>query len=167
MTTFPAQHVFPDTSSIDERGHLVVGGCSVVDLASEYGTPLYVIDETTVRNRCRAFRNELNQRYPDSLVLYGSKAFSNIALTGIIVEEGLGIDVVSGGEAAVAKAGGASPENRLLPRQQQEPRRTGRSDGLGHRPRRRRQLPRNRPAGRRIEGGGARAGGPDTGLAIG
>ena len=81
-----------------------------MDLASEYGTPLYVIDETTVRNRCRAFRNELNQRYPDSLVLYGSKAFSNIALTGIIVEEGLGIDVVSGGEAAVAKAGGASPE---------------------------------------------------------
>ena len=102
--------MFPDTSSIDEQGHLVIGGCSVVDLASEYGTPLYLIDEETVRNRCRTFREELKQRYPDSLVLYGSKAFSNIALTRIIVEEGLGIDVVSGGEVEVAKAGGASPE---------------------------------------------------------
>ena len=102
--------MFPDTSSIDEQGHLVIGGCSVVDLASEYGTPLYLIDEETVRNRCRTFREELKQRYPDSLVLYGSKAFSNIALTRIIVEEGLGIDVVSGGEIVVAEAGGASPE---------------------------------------------------------
>ena len=102
--------MFPDTSSIDEQGHLVIGGCSLVDLASEYGTPLYLIDEKTVRNRCRAFREELKQRYPDSLVLYGSKAFSNIALTRIIVEEGLGIDVVSGGEMVVAEAGGASPE---------------------------------------------------------
>ncbi len=102
--------MFPDTSSINEQGHLVIGGCSVVDLASEYGTPLYLIDEETVRKRCRTFREELKQRYPDSLVLYGSKAFSNVALTRIIVEEGLGIDVVSGGEVEVAKAGGASPE---------------------------------------------------------
>ena len=101
--------MFPDTASIDEQGHLVIGGCSLVDLAAEYGTPLYVIDEETVRNRCRSFRDELSQRYPSSLVLYGSKAFANIALTRIIVEEGLGIDVVSGGEMAVAKAGGVSP----------------------------------------------------------
>ena len=109
MTRFPGQNVFPDTSSINEQGHLVIGGCSVVDLASEYGTPLYLIDEETVRNRCRAFSEELKRRYPDSRVLYGSKAFANIALTRIIVEEGLGIDVVSGGEMEVAKAGGVSP----------------------------------------------------------
>ena len=102
---FP-KNVFPETSEIDSHGQLVIGGCNTLDLAAEFGTPVYVIDELTVRNRCREFVKQFSSIYPNSKVLYASKAYINPALAKIFQEEGLGLDVVSGGEFAVAKAAG-------------------------------------------------------------
>ena len=100
---FP-QNVFPDTALIDSQGCLVIGGCSALDLAEQYGTPVYVLDEDTLRNRCRSYVSEFEQRCPGTQVLYASKAYINPALARIFEEEGLGLDVVSGGELAVAAA---------------------------------------------------------------
>ena len=102
--------LFPETALVDERGHLVLGGVNALDLAAEYGTPLYVFDEATLRGQCRAFSTEFRSRYPEVKVLYAGKAFLNRPLAGILAEEGLGLDVVSGGELAVALAGGMPPE---------------------------------------------------------
>ena len=101
-------HVLPDTAAMtNEAGHLMVGGCNTVQLAEQYGTPLYVLDETTLRNRCRQFSSAFARSdYPKTQVVYASKAYINPALVRIIAEEDLGLDVVSGGELAVAVAGG-------------------------------------------------------------
>lgn len=85
-------------------GHLIIGGCDAVELADEYGTPLYVYDENTLRGHCREFKNEFGQRYADTTVLYASKAFLNRAMATILKEEGLGLDVVSAGELFIAES---------------------------------------------------------------
>ena len=100
------ENVLPDSAEIDSQGQLSIGGCSAVDLANIYGTPVYVLDEATIRNRCREFVSEFNRLYPGTQVLYASKAYINPALARIFNEEGLGLDVVSGGELAVAQAAG-------------------------------------------------------------
>lgn len=96
--------LFPIGTEIDHDGHLVIGGCDTVELASRFGTPLYVFDEGTLRARCREFRDEFTRRLPQSLAVYASKAFINKALVSILASEGLGLDVVSGGELAVARS---------------------------------------------------------------
>jgi len=93
---------FPLTAEVNNQGHLVIGGCDVVDLANEFGTPLYLFDEQTLRHKCREFKGEFCKYYPDTLVIYASKAFLNKALALIFKEEGLGLDVVSGGELSIA-----------------------------------------------------------------
>ena len=98
-------HVFPDTATANAAGHLTIGGCDAVDLAEQYGTPLYVLDEATLRARCRQFADAFAHRYSNSQAVYASKAYINPALARIFAEEGLGLDVVSGGELAVAQAG--------------------------------------------------------------
>ena len=95
---------FPTTAVINDEDHLSIGGCDVVELAEDYGTPLYIFDEVTLRDMCAQFRDEFAARYPHSQVLYASKAYINPALARIFSEEGLGLDVVSGGELAVAQA---------------------------------------------------------------
>lgn len=91
---------------INERGHIVFDGCDVVELAKEYGTPLYVISESEIRRRCNRIKEHFMCKYPDTLALYASKAMSNMAVYRIIEEEEMGIDVVSGGELYTAiKAG--------------------------------------------------------------
>ena len=102
--------VFPDTTQVDNLGHLVIGGCDTLDLASEFGTPLYVFDEETLRGRCREFHHEFRKRQPSTTVVYACKAYVNPALARIFMEEGLGLDVVSGGELAVAQAVGFPPD---------------------------------------------------------
>ncbi len=97
--------LFPQTTQV-EKNHLFIGGCGAVALAGEFGTPLYVFDETTLRGKCAEYRGEFAQRYPDSLVSYACKAFINRALAQVFKEEGLGLDVVSGGELAIAKSVG-------------------------------------------------------------
>ena len=99
------------TAAVSDEEHLTLGGCDVLDLVSEYGTPLYVLDEDTVRRMCRQFVGEFTGCYPKTKVLYAAKAFINPALARLVHEEGLGMDVVSGGELAVAQAADFPPED--------------------------------------------------------
>jgi len=96
--------LFPLTKDIDSHGHLHIGGCDCVELAKKFGTPLYVFDEVTLRSRCQEFKTEFTKRYSNTLIIYASKAFLNRALAIIFKEEGLGLDVVSGGELSVAQS---------------------------------------------------------------
>lgn len=102
----PGQATLPLTAEANDAGHLVIGGCDVVDLVQEYGSPLYVYDEETIRTRAREYVEGLRSASPDSLVIYASKAFANAALFQLLAEEGLGLDVVSGGEVALAQRSG-------------------------------------------------------------
>lgn len=94
------------TSRINEAGRLEIGGCDAVELAREFGTPLYVFDETLVRENCRAYREGLAAHYPKSRVLYAGKAFMAAAMARLVEEEGLYLDVVSGGELYTALRAG-------------------------------------------------------------
>ena len=98
----PELVLFPLTAEVNNQGRLLIGGCDVVDLANEFGTPLCLFDESTLRHKCREFRDEFCKYHPDTLVIYASKAFLNRALALILKEEGLGLDVVSGGELSIA-----------------------------------------------------------------
>lgn len=94
-------------TGVNEYGHLTVGGVDTVALAAKYGTPLYVMDEDTIRANCRALKNSLDRRYSQcGMVLYASKAFCCKRIYRIIDEEGLGADVVSGGELYTALEAG-------------------------------------------------------------
>ena len=105
--TFPTVHIFPNTASVNPQQHLTLGGCDVTELAAQYGTPLYIFDEDTLRARCREFITEFGGRYDGVTVLYACKAYINKALTKLFAEEGMGFDVVSAGELAVVRAAGA------------------------------------------------------------
>jgi diaminopimelate decarboxylase len=106
----PWRPLLPDTARTSPQGHLCIGGCDVADLAREFGTPLYVFDEETLRGRCREFLRAFRGAYPDSRVVYACKAYINPILARLFQEEGLGLDVVSGGELAVARAVGFPPQ---------------------------------------------------------
>jgi len=103
--------VMPIKTAISANGHLIVGGCDVVELSEKYGTPLYVYDESTIRLMAESFTKEFSSRYSNSRVLYASKAYINPAIAKLAVQEGLGIDIVSGGELAVAVAVDFPPED--------------------------------------------------------
>ena len=98
----PELALFPLTAEVNNQGHLLIGGCDVVDLANEFGTPLYLFDELTLRHKCREFKDEFCKYHPDTLVIYASKAFLNRTLALIFKKEGMGLDVVSGGELSIA-----------------------------------------------------------------
>jgi diaminopimelate decarboxylase len=98
------RNILPLTAAVDRAGHLTVGGCDTVELAREFGTPLYVFDEEDLRARCREVRREFEARYPDVLIVYAAKAYLGRALAALVAEEGLGLDVASGGELACARA---------------------------------------------------------------
>ena len=100
----PKLSLFPLTAEVSEKGHLVIGGCDSVELAEEFGTPLYVFDEFGLRSECAEFKAEFGQRYPDIEVIYACKAFTNKALVLLLKGEGLGLDVVSGGEMGIARS---------------------------------------------------------------
>jgi diaminopimelate decarboxylase len=101
--------VYPTGSRVDERGHLEVAGCDMVDLAAELGTPAYVYAEDEMRARARAYREAFERRTDDFEVLYASKAFPCTAAYRLFAEEGLSVDVASGGELHMALAGGFEP----------------------------------------------------------
>ncbi len=92
------------TMEINEQGHLVIGGCDTVELAQEFGTPLYIMDEDQIRRTCREYYRSFVSRHGNAEVIYASKTFSTVAMCHIIKEEGLGLDVVSGGELYTALA---------------------------------------------------------------
>ncbi len=96
--------LFPVATEINSQGHLAIGGCDVVEVASLFGTPLYIFDEQTLHTRCREIRSEFEQRYSNSVVIYACKAFIHPILVSLLNEEGLGLDIVSGGELSIARA---------------------------------------------------------------
>ena len=100
----PRLSLFPSGTEVNSQGHLVIGGCDTVELAAEFGTPLYLLDELSLRGKCAEFKAEFGQRYADTTVIYACKAFINRALALIIKGEGLGLDVVSAGELGIAQS---------------------------------------------------------------
>ena len=101
--------IYPQTARHDVAGHLEIGGCDVVDLARAYGTPLFIYDEQALRDQCRAYLDAFAVYPGPSEVLYASKAFFCRAMCELVAEEGLSLDVASGGELAAARLAGVSP----------------------------------------------------------
>lgn len=95
---------FHGTSRVNEAGHLEIGGVDTVELAKEYGTPLFVYDVALMRKRARAFKETFEKLQVKAQVAYASKAFSTIAMINVAEEEGLSLDVVSAGELYTALA---------------------------------------------------------------
>jgi diaminopimelate decarboxylase len=100
---------WPVTARRNDAGELTLGGVSVVELASEYGTPLYIFDEDTLRSRARHIRGAFQSAYANSRVVYAGKAYLSPSLMRILVDERIGLDVVSGGELYAGLLAGVSP----------------------------------------------------------
>lgn len=99
------QSLKPLTTKINDAGNLEIGGCDLISLAEKYGTPLYVLDEETIRNICKDYKNAFKS-YPKTKMMYASKALCTMAVSAIAASEGFGFDVVSSGEIyTVYKAG--------------------------------------------------------------
>lgn len=103
---------FYGTQSVNEQGHLTIGGVDTVDLAHTYGTPLIVYDIELFRERAKAFKDTFEKVGIRAQVAYASKAFSSIAIYEVAEQQGLSLDVVSGGELYTAVAAGF-PRNRI------------------------------------------------------
>jgi diaminopimelate decarboxylase len=106
----PNQQLLPLTTVVNSSDHLEIGGCDVVELVQQYGSPLYILDEASLRTSCQQYRDAFTKHYQgQSQVLYASKAWSCLAVCAIVGSEGLGIDVVSAGEILTALRAGVSP----------------------------------------------------------
>ena len=111
----PNQQLMPLTAKVNELDHLEVGGCDVKQLVEQFGSPLYILDEQTVRAACQQYRDSFKRYYPgESLVIYASKAWNCLAMCALIKSEGIGIDVVSGGELFTALTAGIDPSKIYL-----------------------------------------------------
>ena len=108
MTPLPP-HLLPLTAEVDDRGRLAVGGCDLLELARQHGTPLFVYDEAHLRARCREAVASFGAG-----ATYAAKAFLCRAMAALVHEEGMGIDVASGGELHVALAAGVPPARLVL-----------------------------------------------------
>ncbi|MFE0257081.1 diaminopimelate decarboxylase [Streptomyces sp. NPDC059010] len=105
-----ALSVWPASAVESREGELTVGGVPLAEVADRFGTPVYVIDEDEVRERCRTYRHV----FPDAEVLYAAKAFLCRAMVHWVAEEGLGLDVCSAGELELAVTTGFPPERIVL-----------------------------------------------------
>ncbi len=106
--------VYPLGSRVNERGHLEVGGCDVIELAAEFGTPLYIYAEDDIRGRARSYVDAFGARTDDFEVLYASKAAPITAIYRLCAGEGLSVDVASGGELHMALRAGFDPTRIYL-----------------------------------------------------
>jgi diaminopimelate decarboxylase len=109
MAAVAVSHVYPLGSRLNEQGRLEVGGCDVLELAREFGTPAYVYAEDDMRSRARAYREAFRARTERFEVIYAGKAFPATAAFRLFAEEGLSADVASAGELHHALAGGVDP----------------------------------------------------------
>lgn len=98
------------TSRQNQHGHLEIGGVDALYLAEKYGTPLYVYDVALIRERAKSFKQAFIFAGLKAQVAYASKAFSSVAMIQLAEEEGLSLDVVSGGELYTAVAAGFPAE---------------------------------------------------------
>lgn len=103
------QTLWPAGTQRNESGEIEIDGVSLRELADEFGTPLYVYSEREIRENCRSYRQAFTREWPRTRVVYAGKAGISGTLLRIIQEEGLGLDVVSGGELAIARAAGIDP----------------------------------------------------------
>ena len=101
--------LWPDTFGRNDTGAIELGGVSVTDLASSYGTPLYVYDEATLRGQARRVRTAFTDVWPESRIVYAAKALMSPAVVNVLHQEGIGLDVVSGGEIYAGLAAGVPP----------------------------------------------------------
>ena len=110
----PNKNIVPITTIIDKEGKLSVGGCCIKELVKKYNSPLYILDEVTLRSSCKAYKNALNKYYPgESLPIYASKANSSLFMSSLIASEGFGLDAVSEGELLTALRGGV-PSHKIV-----------------------------------------------------
>lgn len=107
------QSLKPITTKINDAGNLEIGGCDLVKLAEKYGTPLYVLDETTIRKICRDYKDAF-KGYPKVNMMYASKALCSSATSALIASEGFGFDVVSSGEIFTVYKSGANMSKVLF-----------------------------------------------------
>ena len=114
MADLDLASVLPRTAATTPDDHLVLGGCDTVELAREFGTPLYVFDEEELRGGIGEYRWAFTSRYENTLVVYASKAYLGRWIAALVAEEDLGIDVVSGGELAVVTSVGFPMEKVLF-----------------------------------------------------
>jgi len=105
--------LFPPGTTVDADGTLMVAGCRLDHLAEQFGTPAYIVDERALRERAREFSAELGSRWPNSRVVFASKAFPCTAGYRLMASEGLGVDVAGAGELVMALAGGV-PANDIV-----------------------------------------------------
>ncbi len=98
-------HLLPDNASVGSEGQLLIGGCDVAEVAEEFGTPVFIYDEDHLRLRCAEAFDAFGEH-----AVYATKAFLCTAMAKVALEAGLGLDVASGGEIAVALAAGADPQ---------------------------------------------------------
>lgn len=106
----PLEQVLPPSAAVTAEGHLSIGGCDLVELAAEHGTPLVIYDEGALRAMARAYRDAFAALAPDVDVIYASKAYFGQAMLRLACEEGLCVDVASGGELFAALRAGFAPE---------------------------------------------------------
>jgi diaminopimelate decarboxylase len=107
-------HVYPADARLNEAGHLEVGGCDVLDVARQFGTPAYVYAENDMRARAREYLEAFRARTEHFEVIYASKAFPATAAYKLFAEEGISCDCASGGELHLALRGGFAPERIYL-----------------------------------------------------
>ena len=104
----------PNSSRVNAAGHLEVAGCDVVELAREYGTPLFIYDEQQIRERCQEYRLAFSSRTNDFEIVYASKAFTCLAMCQLLAEENMSLDVASGGELFIALKTWFPPEHMYM-----------------------------------------------------
>ena len=108
-TTPAVSHVYPIGSRLNDRGRLEVGGCDVLELAKEFGTPAYISAEADMRARARSYHRAFERGSNEFEVLFASKSLPCTAAYRLFAEEGLSVDVASGGELHMALRAGFEP----------------------------------------------------------
>jgi diaminopimelate decarboxylase len=105
--------LFPPTTAID-GADLMVGGCSLIAIARDFGTPAFVIDEAALRSRAREYVREFKNQHPRSRIHFAVKSFPSASVIRVLAEEGIGCDVVGAGELRIALAAGADPATIVM-----------------------------------------------------
>ncbi len=107
------QNIRPITTKINQDNHIEIGGCDLVDLANQYGTPLYIFDEATIKSITRDYKNAF-KNYPNINMMFAAKAFMTKAICKIMQEEEFGLDLCSGGEIYTAHSAGFNMANTIF-----------------------------------------------------
>lgn len=107
------QSIKPITAKVNDTGNLEIGGCDLINLAEKYGTPLYVLDEQTIKSICREYKQAFSI-YPKVQMMYASKALCTSAVCALLAKEGFGFDVVSAGEIYTVYKSGADMSKVLF-----------------------------------------------------